>query len=177
MSANRTPGTYRKRWAKTPRLDLAGAKIADPRWRLLHVKLTEHLPNERRCEVEGRLRSDPLAWLTTVGPDGQPASVPVWFLFREDDSILVYSRPNKRKLRNLAQNPRVALGLDVTQTGRDVIRVHGTAHLAEDIPPAHQNPPYVAKYAKLMDAVFGTPDQMAALYSTALLVTPTRLWA
>jgi PPOX class probable F420-dependent enzyme len=143
----------------------------------MNMKITQHLPSERRSHVEARLSSDPLAWLTTVSPDGQPASVPVWFLIREDESILVYSRPNQLKLRNIAQNPRVALGLDGTAIGRDVIRLHGTAHPAEDIPPAHQNPPYVAKYADLMSTVFGTADQMAALYSVALLVVPTRLWA
>jgi hypothetical protein len=29
-----------------------------------------------------------MAWLTTVRPDGQPISVPVWFLVREDETIL-----------------------------------------------------------------------------------------
>jgi PPOX class probable F420-dependent enzyme len=141
------------------------------------MKLTEHLASERRRHVEDRLRGDLIAWLTTVALDGQPVSVPVWFLLRDDESILVYSRPNKSKLRNIAQNPRVALGLDVTDIGRDVIRVHGTAQLADDVPAADQNPQFIEKYAERTRAVFGTPDQMAALYSVALLVTPTRLWA
>ena len=141
------------------------------------MKLTGHLPSERRRHVEDRLRGDLIAWLTTVALDGQPVSVPVWFLLRDDESILVYSRPNKSKLRNIAQNPRVALGLDMTNIGRDVIRVHGTAQLADDVPAADQNPQFIEKYAERIRAVFGTPDQMAALYSVPLLVTPTRLWA
>jgi PPOX class probable F420-dependent enzyme len=140
------------------------------------MNLTEHLPAERRGHVEARLHGNLMAWLTTVRPDGQPVSVPVWFLLREDDTILVYSQPNKAKLRNIARNPRVALGLDVTDIGRDIIRVAGTARQVEDIPPADRNRSYVQKYAERIGAMFGTPEQFAALFSSALLVTPTRIW-
>jgi PPOX class probable F420-dependent enzyme len=141
------------------------------------MKFTEHLPAERRSHVEGRLQSNLMAWLTTVQPDGQPVTVPVWFLLREDETILLYSQPNKMKLRNLAQNPRVALGLDVTDLGRDVIRVRGIARQVDDIAPAHQNPQYVVKYAERIGALFGTAEQFAASFSAAVLITPNRLWA
>ena len=141
------------------------------------MKLTGHLPADRRSHVEARLHGNLMAWLTTVRPDGQPVSVPVWFLLREDETILVYSQPNKLKLRNVQQNPRVALGLDVTDLGRDIIRVDGTARQVEDIPPADQNRQYVVKYAERIGAMFGTADQFAALFSTALLIKPTHVWA
>lgn len=141
------------------------------------MKLTDHLPGERRRHVEDRLRGDLIAWLTTVAPGGQPVSVPVWFLLRDDESILVYSQPGKSKLRNIAASPRVALGLDVTDIGRDVIRLHGTAQPADDVPAADRNPQFIEKYAERMRAVFGTPERMAGLYSVPLLVAPTRLWA
>lgn len=141
------------------------------------MKLTEHLPAERRSHVEARLHGNLMAWLTTVRPDGQPVSVPVWFLLREDETIVVYSEPNKLKLRNLQQNPRVALGLDVTDLGRDIIRLDGTARQVEDISPADQNRQYVAKYTERIGALFGTADKFAELFSTALLITPTRVWA
>jgi PPOX class probable F420-dependent enzyme len=141
------------------------------------MKLTEHLPAERRNHVEARLQGNLMTWLTTVRPDGQPVSVPVWFLLREDETILVYSQPNKLKLRNLEQNPRVTLGLDVTDIGRDIIRLDGTAQQVEDIPPADQNQQYVAKYTERIGAMFGTADQFAALFSTALLIKLTHVWA
>lgn len=141
------------------------------------MKLTEHLPADRRSHVEARLHGNLMAWLTTVRPDGQPVSVPVWFLLREDETFLVYSQPNQLKLRNVQQNPRVALGLDVTDLGRDIIRVEGTAQQVEDIPPADQNQQYVVKYNERIGAMFGTADKFAALFSTTLLITPTRIWA
>src|ERR1700691_3158388 len=106
--------------------------------RMLSMKLTSHLPDDRRAHVEGRLRANLMAWLTTVRPDGRPDSVPVWFLLRDDETILIYSQAAKIKLRNIGHNPQVALGLDVTDVGRDVIRVEGKAVAVPGFPPADQ---------------------------------------
>jgi hypothetical protein len=62
------------------------------------MKLTSHLPSADRERVEGRLHGNLIAWLTTVRPNGQPVTVPVWFLLRDDETILLYSRPEKDKL-------------------------------------------------------------------------------
>ena len=141
------------------------------------VNLTRHLPADRREHVEGRLHSNLMAWLTTVRPDGQPVSVPVWFLLRDDETILVYSQPKKIKLRNIRANPRVTLGLDVTDIGRDIIRIDGTAEHVADIPPADRQPQYAVKYAERIGAMFGTSRQFAELFSEALIITPGRLHA
>ena len=139
------------------------------------VNLTKHLPAERREHVEARLHSNLMVWLTTVRSDGQPDSVPVWFLVRDDETILIYSQPKKIKLRNISENPKVTLGLDVTDIGRDIIRIDGTAKLVDDIPPADRQPQYAAKYAERIGAMFGTPRQFAELFSEALIITPSRL--
>ena len=91
------------------------------------MDLTSALAPDRRERVETRLRTNLMAWLTTVSAAGRPDSVPVWFLVGEDETILVYSQPGKSKLRNLDGNPHVALALDVTDIGRDIIRIEGTA--------------------------------------------------
>jgi len=104
------------------------------------MDLTADLPNDRRLRVDTRLHTNLMAWLTTVNPAGRPDSVPVWFLMCDDNSILVYSQPGKAKLRNIEANPHVALGLDVTDIGRDIIRIEGTAVRAPDHPPADQVP-------------------------------------
>jgi PPOX class probable F420-dependent enzyme len=139
------------------------------------VNLTSHLPAPDRERVESRLRSNLMAWLTTVRPDGQPVTVPVWFLLRDDETILLYSRPGVAKLRNIAANPKVSFALDVTDIGRNIVRIEGTARLADDVPAADEHPDYLTKYLERMAALFGTPEEFAALFSAALIITPARL--
>ena len=141
------------------------------------MSLTADLPEERRARVDTRLHTNLMAWLSTVSPTGRPDTVPVWFLLREDDSILVYSQPGKAKLRNIDANPNVALGLDVTDIGRDVIRIEGTAVRADGQPPADHVPEYVAKYTERIGAIFGTAEQFAAAFSEAIVITPRKLHA
>jgi PPOX class probable F420-dependent enzyme len=139
------------------------------------MKLTAHLQPVDRDRVEGRLRSNLMAWLTTVRPDGQPVSVPVWFLLREDETILLYSKPDQAKLRNIAGNAKVSVVLDVTDIGRNVVRLEGNAKQAGDQPAADKNAAYLAKYTERIAALFGTPEQFATLFSAPIIITPTRL--
>ena len=141
------------------------------------MDLTADLPNDRRLRVETRLHTNLMAWLTTVNPAGRPDSVPVWFLMCDDNRILVYSQPDKAKLRNIEANPHVALGLDVTDIGRDIIRIEGTAVRAPDHPPADRVPEYVAKYTERIGAIFGTAERFAEAFSEAIVITPSRLHA
>jgi PPOX class probable F420-dependent enzyme len=139
------------------------------------MALTAHLSDERRTRVEGRLHTNLMAWLTTVSPAGRPDSVPVWFLLRDDDTILVYSQPGKAKLRNIASNPYVALGLDVTDIGRDIIRIEGVAAHVPGHPSADLVPEYASKYAERIGAIFGTVERFGQLFSEAIVITPGRL--
>jgi PPOX class probable F420-dependent enzyme len=141
------------------------------------MDLTAGLPAERRARVEARLQTNLMAWLTTVNATGRPDSVPVWFLVRDDGTILVYSQPGKAKLRNIDANPQVALGLDVTDIGRDVIRIEGTAVRASDHPRADEVPEYAAKYTERIGAIFGTVERFAEAFSEAIVITPSRLRA
>jgi PPOX class probable F420-dependent enzyme len=142
------------------------------------MKLTDHLSADRREHVEARLRSNLMAWLTTVSPAGKPESVPVWFLLREtDETVLIYSEPGKPKLRHIQQNPRVAFGLDVTDIGRDIIRIDGEAREAPEVGPADKEPRYRAKYAERIGALFGEAERFGAMFSVPLLITPRRLRA
>jgi PPOX class probable F420-dependent enzyme len=141
------------------------------------MEMTADLTTERRDRVEARLRTNLMAWLTTVNASGRPDSVPVWFLVRDDDTILVYSQPGKAKLRNIDGNPHVALGLDVTDIGRDIIRIEGTAARVVGHASADRVPEYAAKYTERIGAIFGTVEQFARTFSEAIVITPTRLHA
>ena len=80
-------------------------------------------------------------------------------------------------LRNISHNPRVALGLDVTDIGRDIIRIDGTAGHVPGFPAADQVPEYVIKYSERIGALFGTASRFAAMFPEALIITPHRLHA
>jgi PPOX class probable F420-dependent enzyme len=133
------------------------------------------LSSDDRERVEARLQHNLIAWLTTVRPDGQPVTVPVWFLQRNDETILVYSQPTSPKLRNISANPKVSFALDVSDLGRNVVRLEGVARLAEDIAPADQQSSYLAKYSERIAALFESPERFSALFSATLIITPTKL--
>ena len=68
-----------------------------------------------------RLREEIIGWLTTVTTRGAPRPIPVWFLWDGDRSILLYSRPEKRKLANIAANPNASLNLDSDGVDADIV--------------------------------------------------------
>ena len=124
-----------------------------------------------------RLRTDLIAWLTTVTADGQPQATPVWFLW-EDGTFLIYSRPGMPKLDNIAANPKVSVHLRGTEVGDEIATFDGTAELLDDASPADQVPAYVAKYRDHMKRYGWSPARFAELYSEPIRVTPTeaRIW-
>lgn len=138
-----------------------------------------HIPAERRAHVAARLADDPVAWLTTVRPEGMPDTVPVWFVWLEPEFV-VYSQPNKRKLHNLARNPLVSLALDDTRGGDDVVRFEGTARIDESFPTGDRLPAYAQKYEPHIQRLgYGDPASFAAIFSVPIVITPTkyRQWA
>ncbi|GHO95458.1 pyridoxamine 5'-phosphate oxidase [Reticulibacter mediterranei] len=125
--------------------------------------------------AEQRLRSDVIGWLTTVGPEGRPYTVPVWFLWK-DGTVLIFSQPNKQKIRNLPNNPRVTLALDGTNGGGDVVIIEGTAELVNDPEISVEMPAYVEKYGThIQDEGWATPAAMAADFSQAIRITPKKI--
>jgi PPOX class probable F420-dependent enzyme len=125
------------------------------------------------ARADRRLREEIMIWLTTVRSDGQPQSVPVWFLW-DGETFLIYSQPGRQKLRNIGGNPRVSLHLNSNDRGVDVVRVEGAAQMLEDFPPATEVGEYLEKYRESIARIGFDPDGFARTYSVALRVTPGR---
>jgi len=66
--------------------------------------------------VAGRLRDEPLIWLTTIDAKGVPQPAPVWFLWDEaQTTLLIYSRASAKRLVHIQQNPNVSLHLEAAE--------------------------------------------------------------
>ena len=121
-----------------------------------------------------RLREEIIGWLTTVTPEGAPRPIPIWFLWDGDRSILVYSRPEKRKLRNIEANPNVSVNLDSDRVDADIVICWGTIEVSND-PPANKVADYIEKYAGPIERLGWTPDSFAADFSVPLRIDLTRI--
>jgi PPOX class probable F420-dependent enzyme len=134
-------------------------------------------PNDPgHARASEQLARDLVAWLTTVSPEGQPQSSPVWFLW-DGDSLLLYSQPGMPKLRNIEGNPRVALNLRGGPTGDEVVTIEGRAELDAGAPSADRLPEYVEKFGERIRAEGWTPETFGADYSKAVRIRPTRFRA
>jgi PPOX class probable F420-dependent enzyme len=125
--------------------------------------------------AERRLRTEKVAWLTTVAADGTPQPNAVWFTW-DGDTALMYSIPNQAKLKNLARNPNVALNLDSRNHGDSIVILTGSAAVDTAAPPLNKNRTYLAKYrTEIARLKLGTPAKMASDYSVAVRITPKKL--
>lgn len=121
-----------------------------------------------------RLRTELIVWFTSVTPDGQPQSFPVWFLW-DDGEILVYSHRTAKRNDNVEANPRVSLHLNDDGTGADVVVIEGEARFDPGVLPIPDNAPYLAKYASRLETM--TAEQMWDAYNVGIRVRPTRIRA
>lgn len=129
-----------------------------------------------RPEVCQALDRALIAHLTAVSPRGQPQSSPVWFL-RVDHEIVVYNRPNSPRLASIAGNGRVSLVLRGDPEAEGAVIVEGDASVDPGMPPAHERPAYVAKYAGPIEKLGWTPESFADDFSIGMTIMPRRLRA
>lgn len=134
------------------------------------------LSDEVSKRVEQRLREEQVIWLITARADGTPQPSPVWFLW-DGDTVLIYSQPNTPKIRNIAQNPTVALHLNSNYEGGDIAIFTGTARSGGAAPSSDQVAAYIEKYRRGIANLGSTPEKFAHEYSETIFVTPTKLRA
>jgi PPOX class probable F420-dependent enzyme len=119
------------------------------------------------------LEQEPVVWLSTVRPDGGPHLVPIWFWW-DGEALLVFSKPNAQKIRNLRAHPSVMLAFGDAEDDFDVGMVEGTAELVdrptrEILPAGH-----LRKYARQLAAIGLSPEEYAETYSQVVRIIPTR---
>jgi PPOX class probable F420-dependent enzyme len=138
--------------------------------------------NPAHAHALERLRADRIAWLTTVTPDGQPQTMPIWFLWvppapesGAEGEILVYGDRRARRNRNLEANDRVSLALRTDDLGSDVVVIEGRATMDPDYPQVYDNAAYQAKYGERIDASLGGAHRMAETYDVPIRIRPTRV--
>jgi PPOX class probable F420-dependent enzyme len=122
--------------------------------------------------VVTRLKRELVIWLATVGRDGHPHVVPVWFWW-DGKSFLIYAVPGQ-KVRDIQANPNVALQLNSDPAGDDVVRIDGTAKIDSRQPPAYKVPAYARKYRDQIKGFDWTPKVFSDRYPFAIRVRPTR---
>jgi PPOX class probable F420-dependent enzyme len=111
----------------------------------------------------------------TVRPDGTPHLVPTWFLW-DGEALVVWSKPNAVKIRNLRANPRLMVAVGDPHADFNVGLVEATADLAGPatfgIPSA-----FFAKYGTELAAAGLDEVTFRATYTQAIRIVPTRFVA
>jgi PPOX class probable F420-dependent enzyme len=123
-----------------------------------------------------RLAEAPVIWLTTVSPNGQPQTSPVWYII-DADELLVYSLDSPR-VRNIEANPHVALNLDGDGEGGDVVTLEGIARIVADHAPCWEVDEYVTKYDSRITDLGHTPESFGNEYHKVVRIRLTngRVW-
>lgn len=127
----------------------------------------------------GRLASERIAWLTTVRANGFPHAVPVWFLWR-DGEVIILSEPETVKARTVRANPKVVVHLESGHDDEQLTVLQGVARIDEQPASAwieRIGAEYGAKYASGLATLNDTVESMAARYSVVIRVRPTKLTA
>jgi len=123
--------------------------------------------------IDRMLHRESVVWLSTVGQEGQPHLVPIWFSW-DGETVLIASKPHAKKVANLRENASVMLALGEPDDDFDVGMVQGIAELpaepaAELLPPCH-----LAKYRVQMAAIGLSPEEFVRTYSQVIRIRPTR---
>ena len=130
------------------------------------------LTNKRQAHIDARLRSNIIIWLSSVKPNGGAHIVPVWYYW-DGEFVYIYSKPDQ-KIRNIAQNTLVMLGIDNTNEGADPIMIAGEAEIRPREEALTTQPGYVEKYQSRLDSFKWTGESMAQEYSEPIKIKPTK---
>ena len=80
-----------------------------------------------------------------------------------------------RRLGHVSDRPRVALHLDGDGQGGDIVVLTGTARIADELPPPHENPAFLAKYGRSLLRVSADPQEFGRRFPVPLRIQVTRV--
>jgi PPOX class probable F420-dependent enzyme len=125
--------------------------------------------------TERLLNTATVCWLTTVDGNGRPFPSPVWFLYEDDGTLLIYSQPNKPKLRNIASNAAVAINFDSEENGDRVVIFDGAAVIDDSPKAVIDHEAYLAKYHEGILTIGMTDESFSQDFSVAVRVVLQKL--
>ncbi|WP_109209134.1 MULTISPECIES: TIGR03618 family F420-dependent PPOX class oxidoreductase [Microbacterium] len=135
--------------------------------------------DERQAKALARLEGEEIGWLGTIGRDGFPHAVPVWFLWK-DDVAYVFTQPGSAKAKNLRENPKAMLHLEAGDDGEQLHVLQGTVEISDEPTTAwldRLGEAYLAKYGGGIQHLGWTHERMWAEYSLVLIFRPHKLIA
>ena len=118
------------------------------------------------------LEREPVVWLSTVRPSGAPHLVPTWFSW-DGEALLVFSKPDAQKVRNLRTNPSVMLALGDAEDDFDIGLIEGRAELLDRPTPEVLPAGLLEKYAEQLAAIGLDAAGYAAIYSQVIRIVPS----
>lgn len=121
-----------------------------------------------------RLSEEEILWLTTTDSRGIPQPRPVWFLW-DGESVLVFSQPQAFKVAHIRNQSHVALNLNSTFTGGDVVVLLGEAQVLSTPVSKQELDAYLKKYEQGLKGINMTESDFQDSYHTAIRITPTQL--
>ncbi len=126
-----------------------------------------------RPSTERALRGCPVLWLSSVSADGRPHVVPVWFVW-DGERIVLFSKPNARKLRNLRCEPRAMVAIGAPGPRFDVELIEAHAEVPCAVAATLMPPAFVAKYRPLLRRSGLSIERFTEVYSQPIVLRPTR---
>jgi len=139
-------------------------------------RIRQALEAESAAWARRHLVEDAVGWLTTVAADGRVQSSPVSFLW-DGETVLVYSKPDAPKIRNIAANPQVSFGLNTDKYGDHILVLEGTAEVDAAAPPWSSNPAMIAKFREPLRHWELDEAETSRDFSVAIRIRPTRVRA
>lgn len=123
--------------------------------------------------VERFLETEPVIWLSTIRPDGAPHLVPTWFVW-DGETIVIRSKREARKVRNLRHEPRAMLALGDAEDDFDVGLLEARAEVETGAEPLELPPDFLVKYGDRIATLGLTPAEFARTYGATIRLTPAR---